>query len=100
MSLIASQLQLSPSSARGRAIRKLLVEGVGDPYTRFVTPQQFEAMSVFDVTGIGLNLGSTDDYSRKVGFDRPTDELSPEVWSPVAYPGFCLCFWLSMLPEQ
>ncbi|KAK9797379.1 hypothetical protein WJX73_007798 [Symbiochloris irregularis] len=72
---------LPDAPAAHRAIKKLLVEGVGDPYTRFVTPQQFEGMSVFDVTGIGLNLGSTDDYSRKVGFDRPADQLSPEaIW--------------------
>ena len=63
----------------GRAIRQLLSEGVGDPYTRFITPQQFEAMGVYDVTGVGMNLGSTDEYARKVGFDRPTEQLSQEV---------------------
>ena len=62
-----------------REIRQLLVEGIGDPYTRFITPQQFEAMGVYDVTGVGLNLGSTDEYSRKVGFDRPAETLPQQV---------------------
>lgn len=61
-----------------RSIRQLLVDGVGDPYTRFITPQQFEAMGVYDVTGVGMNLGSTDEYSRKVGFDRPVADLDQQ----------------------
>ena len=55
------------------------MDGIGDPYTRFITPQQFEAMAVYDVTGVGMNLGSTDEYSRKVGFDRAVEGLPTQV---------------------
>ena len=36
-------------------------------------------MGIYDTTGVGLNLGSTDEYSRKVGFDRPVDDLPQQV---------------------
>ena len=61
-----------------RAIRELLA-GLEDPFTRFVTPQQFQALMVFDVTGVGLNLGSTDEFQRKVGFDRPVESYPSDV---------------------
>ena len=77
-----------------RTIRELLSD-LDDPYTRFITPQQFAAMMVFDPTGIGLNLGSTDEYQRKVGFDSPVEQYPADVrlWlQPVKQ----WCCWLSV----
>ncbi|GAQ88361.1 C-terminal processing peptidase [Klebsormidium nitens] len=42
------------------AIRGLL-GSLHDPYTRFLAPDQFQALSKFDVSGIGLNMGEVDD---------------------------------------
>ena len=75
----------------GRAIRELLA-GLEDPFTRFVTPQQFQALMVFDVTGVGLNLGSTDEFQRKVGFDRPVESYPSDV-SPQLEQAWCLGGW-------
>jgi len=38
------------------AVRDMLKE-LNDPFTRFLTPQQFAPLSKYDVTGVGLNLG-------------------------------------------
>ena len=34
----------------------MLAEGLSDPYTRFITGDQFAAMQSYDITGVGLNL--------------------------------------------
>ena len=36
-------------------------------------------MMVFDPTGVGMNLGSTDEYQRKVGFDDPVEQQPQNV---------------------
>ncbi|KAG6547057.1 hypothetical protein Mapa_011307 [Marchantia paleacea] len=38
------------------AIRSMLAT-LNDPYTRFLTPDQFLQLSKYDVTGVGLNIG-------------------------------------------
>lgn len=43
----------------------MIVKGLGDPFSRLLTPEQFKRFSVFDITGIGLNLGSADDLIAK-----------------------------------
>lgn len=34
-----------------------MLASLSDPYSRFVTPQQFALLAKYDVTGIGLNIG-------------------------------------------
>lgn len=54
-----------------RAIRELLATGL-DPFTRFITPEDFLAMRKYDVTGVGLNLAPAEEYERKVGAPLPS----------------------------
>ena len=46
-----------------RAIREMLAYGLKDPYTRFITPPEFEAMRKYDVTGVGLNLATAEEFT-------------------------------------
>ncbi|KAL2614057.1 hypothetical protein R1flu_025749 [Riccia fluitans] len=59
----------SRMSAYG-AIKEML-GSLNDPYTRFLTPDQFLQLSKYDVTGIGLNIGETEEngatYLRVLG---------------------------------
>ena len=48
-----------------RIIQNMIVKGLGDPYSKLLTPEQFKKYSVFDITGIGLNLGTLDDLVAK-----------------------------------
>ncbi|CAM8893711.1 unnamed protein product [Rhodiola kirilowii] len=41
-------------------IRKMLAS-LGDPYTRFLTPEEFSRMSRYDITGIGINIREVPD---------------------------------------
>jgi hypothetical protein len=43
----------------------MLARGVADPYCRFITPGEFASMRKYDVTGVGLNLGTGEEYVRK-----------------------------------
>jgi len=70
-------------SAR-RAVRALLAFGLkGDPYTRYAPPSEFTGMARYDLTGVGLNLGTGDEFERKTG-ERPPG-LAAVV--PPALPG-------------
>ena len=67
------------SSAQGyRAIRQMLADGISDPYCRFITPAELAVMKKYDVTGVGLNLGTADEYVRKTGrqLARGTGQLA------------------------
>ena len=67
------------SSAQGyRAIRQMLADGISDPYCRFITPTELAVMKKYDVTGVGLNLGTADEYVRKTGrqLARGTGQLA------------------------
>ena len=48
-----------------RAIRDMLAKGCNDPYTRYISPLDFSSIVKYDVSGVGLNLGSPDDYVKK-----------------------------------
>lgn len=48
-----------------RAVRDMLARGVSDPYCRFITPEEFATMKKYDVTGVGLNLGTAEEYIKK-----------------------------------
>lgn len=52
------------------AIRGLLATGL-DPFTRFISPEEFVAMRKYDVTGVGLNLAPAEDFERKIGAPLP-----------------------------
>jgi len=73
---------LRTRSAAHRAIRTMLARGLSDPYTRFMTPQEFESMRRFDVTGVGLNLSSSAEYVRKLqrSLPRGRSEADDGVW--------------------
>lgn len=43
----------------------MLSRGISDPYSRFISPAEFAAMKKYDVTGVGLNLGTAEEYTRK-----------------------------------
>ena len=51
----------------------MLASGVADPYTRFFEPEDFtrRLASKYDVTGVGLNIGSERDYQERVGGAGP-----------------------------
>jgi hypothetical protein len=46
------------------AIRELLA-ALRDPYSRFVPPSDFAAMLKYDVSGVGLNLGTAEEFANK-----------------------------------
>lgn len=48
-----------------RAVRDMLAQGVSDPYCRFIPPGEFQSMKKYDVTGVGLNLGTAEEYIKK-----------------------------------
>jgi len=43
----------------------MLAQGVSDPYCRFIEPGDFANMKKYDVTGVGLNLGTAEEYIKK-----------------------------------
>ncbi|CAK0738468.1 hypothetical protein CVIRNUC_001047 [Coccomyxa viridis] len=73
---------LPTHDAAYRAIREMLAYGLKDPYTRFITPPEFEAMRKYDVTGVGLNLATAEEFTRKSGMQLPEDRKDAEggVW--------------------
>ena len=59
---------LRDANAAHSAIRDLLTK-LNDPYSRYLTPEEFQTMSKYDVSGVGLNLGSLDDLKAKTGLE-------------------------------
>lgn len=57
------------------AVREMLSR-LNDPYSRFLPPEEFSAMSKYDVSGVGVNLGTLDELQSKTG-------LSPLYLSPL-----------------
>ena len=45
-------------------IRELLGT-LRDPYSRFITPTDFTSMLKYDVSGVGLNLGTAEEFANK-----------------------------------
>jgi carboxyl-terminal processing protease len=52
-------------------IKEFLGRGPNDPYTRFIPPDDFKGLTKYDVTGVGLNLGSGEEFVAKVGRPLP-----------------------------
>eukprot|EP00976_Prorocentrum_cordatum_P056152 1132711-Prorocentrum_minimum.AAC.1 len=62
------KIRQNPPTSRSAAygsIRTMLAS-LNDPYTRFVSPGDFQAMSKYDITGIGLNLTDAPDSNSGV----------------------------------
>ncbi|KAL3138941.1 hypothetical protein ABBQ32_005754 [Trebouxia sp. C0010 RCD-2024] len=78
----ALQQPLRDSPAAYRAIREMLAKGTSDPYTRFITPEEFESMRKYDVTGVGLHLGTAEEYVKKTGLQLPPGHQESEegIW--------------------
>jgi hypothetical protein len=65
-----AELELHPPKSMTQAhltIKSFLGRGPADPYTRFVLPEDFQALKQYDVSGVGLNLSSLSEYVAKVG---------------------------------
>ena len=71
----------------GRAIREMLAFGLNDPYSRFITPEEFQAMRKYDVTGVGLNLATAEEFVRKSGLSLPPHSADAQVCVPL--PPMC-----------
>uniref|UniRef100_A0A7S3R0D6 C-terminal processing peptidase n=1 Tax=Dunaliella tertiolecta TaxID=3047 RepID=A0A7S3R0D6_DUNTE len=66
----------SDTTAAHRAVREMIAFGLNDPYCRFIQPSELQSMKKYDVTGVGLNLGTAEEYvlktNRALPDDRPT----------------------------
>ena len=49
--------------------------------SRLITPEEFDTMRKYDVTGIGLNLGTAEDFVRKTGVPLPKGQDMSQVRS-------------------
>ncbi|XP_057419602.1 carboxyl-terminal-processing peptidase 1, chloroplastic [Lotus japonicus] len=45
-----------PTRSKAHQIIKRMLASLGDPYTRFLSPEEFSKMARYDMTGIGINL--------------------------------------------
>jgi hypothetical protein len=43
----------------------MVARGLEDRYCRYLTPSELSAMMKYDVTGVGLNLGTAKEYTAK-----------------------------------
>ena len=50
----------------------MLAQGLSDPYTRLITPAEFAAMQMYDISGVGLNISDAGELARKTSF-RPSE---------------------------
>ncbi len=69
----------------------MLAYGLNDPYTRFITPDEFGAMRKYDVTGVGLNLATAEEFTRKSGLQLPADRADVQV-VPRGFHPLWACF--------
>lgn len=62
-----------------RAVRDMLARGLSDPYCRFIGPAELDAMKKYDVSGVGLNLGTAAEYVVKTvsGWEWEEERGSP-----------------------
>lgn len=67
---------LSDPSSIHSAIREMLLK-LKDPYSRFLSPDEFASMSKYDISGVGLNLGTLQELQEKTGLN-PIDTSSEE----------------------
>jgi C-terminal peptidase prc len=68
----AQEKQLPSTSLLYNTIRGLLLE-LKDPYSRFLTPNEFSGMLKYDITGVGINLGTPEEFVAKSGLLLPNN---------------------------
>jgi carboxyl-terminal processing protease len=68
----AQEKQLPSTSFLYNTIRGLLLE-LKDPYSRFLTPVEFSGMLKYDITGVGINLGTPEEFVAKSGLSLPSN---------------------------
>lgn len=74
---VAGRRIRDPSVAHS-AIREMVLR-LRDPYSRFLSPNEFSAMSKYDISGVGLNLGTKTDLKDKTGL-APAFEDGDGAW--------------------
>jgi hypothetical protein len=67
----------------------MLAQGVSDPYCRFIAPGEFASMKKYDVTGVGLNLGTGEEFVRKTVRRRVAFFVDASAMSLCAPAGVC-----------
>ncbi|XP_030475853.2 carboxyl-terminal-processing peptidase 1, chloroplastic isoform X1 [Syzygium oleosum] len=55
-----------PTRSKAHELIRRMLAGLGDPYTRFLSPDEFSRMARYDMTGIGINLREVQDDDGKV----------------------------------
>ncbi|KAL3739585.1 hypothetical protein ACJRO7_020923 [Eucalyptus globulus] len=50
-----------PTRSKAHELIRRMLAGLGDPYTRFLSPDEFSRMARYDMTGIGINLREVQD---------------------------------------
>ena len=58
--------EVSDPAVAHSAIREMVLR-LKDPYSRFLSPSEFSSMSKYDISGVGLNLGTKQDLEEKTG---------------------------------
>ena len=58
-----------PDAAAAHSAVRSMISSLGDPYSRFVSPDEFSSMAKYDVSGIGLNLGTRTELRTKTGLE-------------------------------
>lgn len=63
-------------------IKGFLSIGPSDPYTRFIPPEEFKQLTKFDVSGVGVNAVSAEEYQQKVVEKLPRGKTTADggVW--------------------
>ena len=54
----------------------MMSKGLKDPYAKLISPDEFSTMQKYDMTGVGLNIGSSEEFYQKVV--RLSDPVSRE----------------------
>ena len=44
----------------------MIAKGLDDPYAKLMSAEEFQTMRKYDLTGVGLNVGSAEEYFDKV----------------------------------
>lgn len=78
-------------------IREMMAFGLGDPYSRFINPSEFRSMLKYDITTVGLNLGTAEEFSRKTGYPLPRGREASQVPTQTHFPVFLLFLFFSLV---
>ncbi|GKB08207.1 carboxyl-terminal-processing peptidase 1, chloroplastic [Tanacetum coccineum] len=55
-----------PTRSKAHDVIRRMLSSLGDPYTRFLSPEEFSKMSKYDTSGIGVNLREIPDENGEV----------------------------------